>query len=119
MKKSTLVGIVFGVGIATTVAGIAGYSMREKTDDSIATAQQQDCYDVEVEHATEPRDEKKIAGPVVGALVGGAVGKDIGDSDLTTAAGAAVGAIAGNKAQEAFQDNRTTTTTERRCDPVR
>ena len=118
MKKSTLVGIVFGVGIATTIAGIAGYSMRDRSDDSIVTAQQ-NCYDVEIEHATEPRDEKKIAGTVVGALVGGAVGKDVGDRDLTTAAGAAVGAIAGNKAQEAVQDNRTTTTTERRCDPVR
>ena len=118
MKKSTLVGIVFGVGIATTIAGVAGYSMRDKAEDSVVTVQQ-DCYDVEVEHATEPRDEKQIAGTVVGALVGGAVGKDVGDSDLTTAAGAAVGAIAGNKAQEAFQDNRTTTTTERRCDPVR
>jgi len=118
MKQSTLVGIVFGVGIATTVAGVAGYSMRDKTDASIVIAQQH-CYDVEVDHATEPRDENKIAGTVAGALVGGAVGKDVGDSDLTTAAGAAVGAIAGNKAQEAFQDNRTTTMTERRCDPVR
>jgi uncharacterized protein YcfJ len=92
--------------------------MRDRSDDSIVAAQQ-DCYDVVVEHATEPRDEKRIAGTVVGALVGGAVGKDVGDRDLTTAAGAAVGTIAGNKAQEAFQDNRTTTTTERRCDPVR
>jgi uncharacterized protein YcfJ len=118
MNKSTLIGTVFGIGIATTVAGVAGYSMLNKDDDGIVNAQQ-NCYDVEIESASEPRDEKKIAGTVVGALVGGAVGKDIGDRDLTTAAGAAVGAIAGNKAQEAFQDNRTTTSTERRCDPVR
>ena len=117
MKKSTLVGTVFGIGIATTAAVVAGYSILDNADDSIVTAQQ-NCYDVEVEHAIEPRDEKQIAGTVVGALVGGAVGKDIGDRDLTTAAGAAVGAIAGNKAQEAFQDNRTTTATERRCDPL-
>ena len=118
MNKSTLIGTVFGIGIATTVAGVAGYSLLNNDDDGIVTAQQT-CYDVEVELANEPRDEKKIAGTAVGALVGGAVGKDIGDRDLTTVAGAAVGAIAGNKAQEAFQDNRTTTTTERRCDPVR
>jgi uncharacterized protein YcfJ len=118
MNKSTLIGTVFGIGIATTIAGVAGYSMLNNDDEGIGPAQQ-NCYDVEVEHANEPRDEKKIAGTVVGALVGGAVGKDVGDRDLTTAAGAAVGAIAGNKAQEAFQDNRTTTSIERRCDPVR
>jgi uncharacterized protein YcfJ len=118
MNKSTLIGTVFGIGIATTIAGVAGYSMLNNDDNGIAGAQQ-NCYDVEVEQVNEPRDEKKIAGTVVGALVGGAVGKDVGDRDLTTAAGAAVGAIAGNKAQEAFQDNRTTTSTETRCDPVR
>ena len=118
MKKSMLIGTVFGIAIATTVAGVAGYSMLDKTDNSVVDAQQ-NCYDVEVESAVEPREEKKIAGTVLGALVGGAVGNDVGDRDLTTAAGAAVGAIAGNKAQEAFQDKRTTTTTERRCDPIR
>jgi uncharacterized protein YcfJ len=118
MKKSMLVGTVFGIGIATTVAGVAGYNMFNKSDSSLVVAEQ-NCYDVEVENAADPRDEKRIAGTVVGALVGGAVGNDIGDRDLTTAAGAAVGAIAGNKAQEAFQDDRTTTATERRCDPVR
>lgn len=118
MNKSTLIGTVFGIGIATTVAGVAGYSMLNKDDDGIVNTEQ-NCYDVEVEQVNDPRDENKIAGTVAGALVGGAVGNDVGDSDLTTAAGAAVGAIAGNKAQEAFQDNRTTTTTERRCDPVR
>jgi uncharacterized protein YcfJ len=118
MNKSMLVGTVFGIAAATAVAGYAGYSMLDKSEDSPAAAAQ-NCYDVDVESAVAPRDEKKIAGTVIGALVGGAVAKDVGDRDLTTAAGAAVGAIVGNQAQEKFQDNRTTTTTERRCDPVR
>jgi uncharacterized protein YcfJ len=50
--------------------------------------------------------------------VGGAVGKDVGDSDVTTAAGAAVGAIAGNQAQKKVQEGRTVTTTAMHCAPV-
>lgn len=118
MNKSTLVGLALAVAIATTVAGVAGFSTRDKFDDSAETAQQ-NCYEVEVDHASEPGDEKRIAGTIAGALIGGAFGKDIGDRDLTMAAGAAVGVIAGNKAQEAYQENRTTKATERRCNPAR
>ncbi len=116
MNKSMLVGTVFGITAATAVAGFAGYSMWDKSDSDLAA--QQNCYDVQVESAVEPRDDRRIAGTVIGGLVGGAVGNDVGDSGVTTAAGAAVGAIAGNQAQKALQDDRTVTTTERRCDPV-
>jgi uncharacterized protein YcfJ len=118
MKRSMLVGTILGIAVATAAVGFAGYSVLDKGDSSL-TDVQQNCYDVAVESAVEPKDERRIAGTVIGAVVGGAVGKDVGDRDLTTAAGAAVGAIAGNKAQEAFQDKRTTTATERRCDPAR
>ena len=62
-------------------------------------------------------------GSLLGAAgIGGAIGKDVGDRDITTAAGAAAGALIGRKIQERIQENnadqRTTTTVERRCGPV-
>lgn len=80
----------------------------------------EECWDEEVEVAAAPRDDKRIAGTAVGALVGGAVAKDLGDRDLTTAVGAAAGAVIGRKIQGRIQENRATTTTvvERRCAPV-
>lgn len=120
MNKSNLIGIVIGVGVATTIGAVAGYAVLGDGPDAEgtqATAQtvRQDCYEVEVPVAAEPKDEKRIAGTVVGAVVGGAVGNDIGDSDLTQAAGAAAGAYAGNQAQKKFQESQTETTTEVRC----
>jgi uncharacterized protein YcfJ len=77
----------------------------------------QNCYEVQVERALEPGDEKKIAGTAIGAVVGGAIGKELGDdNDLATAAGAAAGAYGGRVAQDRYQENRTETVTEVRCD---
>jgi uncharacterized protein YcfJ len=118
MNKSMLIGTVFGVGVATAAAGLAGYTMLGKGRGDSAVAPQH-CYEVAVENPVEPKDQKRIAGTVVGALVGGAVGKDVGSSGITTAAGAAVGAIAGNAAQKKLQENRTVTTNETRCDPAK
>ena len=118
MNKSMLVGTVFGITVATAGAAIAGYKMLGKNAGGSSVAQQ-NCYSVDVENAIEPKDEHRIAGSVVGGLIGGAVGKDVGDRNVTTAAGAAVGAIVGNQAQKKLQENRTTTTTETRCDPAR
>jgi uncharacterized protein YcfJ len=117
MNKSTMIGLIAGVGIAATAAGIAGYAVMDERDEqgSLATANATRCEEVQVETSVEPRDDKRIAGTVIGALVGGAVGNDVGNSDVTTAAGAAAGAYAGRKAQESFQDNRTETETEIRC----
>lgn len=118
MNKSMLIGTVIGGILATAAAGFAGYSMLSKNSADAAVARQH-CYEVAVETQREAKDDKRIAGTVIGALVGGAVGKDVGDKGVTTAAGAAVGAIAGNAAQKKLQENRTVTTTETRCDPIK
>ena len=87
-----------------------------------AAAPAEECWDEEVVVTTDPTDKNRIAGTALGAVVGGAIGKDVGDRDITTAAGAAAGALIGRKIQERIQDNRaeqrTTTTVERRCAPV-
>jgi uncharacterized protein YcfJ len=87
-----------------------------------AAAAAEECWDEEVVVTTDPTDKNRIAGTALGAVVGGAIGKDVGDRDITTAAGAAAGALIGRKIQERIQDNRaeqrTTTTVERRCAPV-
>jgi uncharacterized protein YcfJ len=118
MTKSMLVGTVLGVTIGVAAAGFAGYSMLDKGRADAVVARQS-CYEVAVENPVEPKDDKRIAGTVVGALVGGAVGNDVGDKGITTVAGAAVGAIVGNQAQKKLQENRTVTTTETRCDPIK
>jgi uncharacterized protein YcfJ len=84
---------------------------------SVTRAPDPNCYEVQVSQPVEPRDDKKIAGTAIGAAVGGAIGKEVGDDDdLTTAAGAAAGAFAGHVAQDRYQDQRTETVTELRCD---
>jgi uncharacterized protein YcfJ len=72
MNKSALVGTVFGITVATAAAGVAGYSMLDKSDGGSVSAQQ-NCYEVQVEQSVEARDEKRIAGTVIGALIGGAL----------------------------------------------
>jgi uncharacterized protein YcfJ len=69
MNKSALVGTVFGITVATAAAGVAGYSMLDKSDGG-SVAAQQNCYEVQVEQSVEARDEKRIAGTVIGALIG-------------------------------------------------
>lgn len=118
MNKSMLIGTVFGITVATAAAGVAGYQALSKNEGAFAVARQ-DCHDVQVESAVEPKDGRRIAGSVVGGLIGGAVGKDVGDRNVTTAAGAAVGAVVGNQVQKKLQENRTTTTTETQCEPAR
>src|SRR5688500_17551550 len=121
MNKSMLMGVVAGVGIATA-GGVAGYqflgksgaegAVEEPTSAAEAAASApaarpaataapaQECWDEEVAVTADPKDEHRIAGTAVGAVVGGAIGKDIGDRDITTAAGAAAGALIGRKIQE-------------------
>lgn len=148
MNKSMLMGLVAGIGVATA-GGVLGYQFLGKpapegaeaaaATGSTATAapaaptpapaprpaaapvQTEECWDEEVQVTAAPKDEHRIAGTAIGAVVGGAIGKDVGDRDLTTAAGAAAGAFIGRKIQGEIQENRadqrTTTTIERRCGP--
>jgi len=126
MNKSMLIGTVAGIGVATA-GGVAAYAFRggQVADQSIVSQAldvNQECWDEQVTTVADPKDPHRIAGTAAGAVVGGAVGKDVGDRDITTVVGAAVGAVIGRKIQEEIQDNRaeqrTVTTTERRCAPV-
>lgn len=126
VNKSMLIGTVAGIGVATA-GGVAAYSFlgRQAADQSsVARAPdvKQECWDEQVVTVADPKDPHRIAGTAAGAVVGGAVGKDVGDRDITTVVGAAVGAVIGRKIQEEVQENhaeqRTVTTTERRCGPV-
>jgi uncharacterized protein YcfJ len=141
MNKSMLMGLVAGIGVATA-GGVLGYQylgkpapeMADEAAPAAAPAASapaprataparavEECWDEEVQVTAAPKDEHRIAGTAIGAVVGGAIGKDVGDRDLTTAAGAAAGAFIGRKIQEEVQENRadrrTTTTIERRCGP--
>lgn len=145
MSKSMLMGLVAGIGVATA-GGVLGYQFLGKPAPEVAEeaapatgsvaapaaaapaaraaapAQAvEECWDEEVQVTAAPKDDNRIAGTAIGAVVGGAIGKDVGDRDLTTAAGAAAGAFIGRKIQGEIQENRadrrTTTTIERRCGP--
>jgi uncharacterized protein YcfJ len=86
---------------------------------SPAPAVVEECWDEEVVVQADPRDDKAIAGTAAGAVIGGALADKLGDdNDLVTAAGAAAGAYLGRRAQREYQENRTTTVTERRCAPT-
>lgn len=142
MNKSMLMGLVAGIGVATA-GGVLGYQFlgQQGADTALETeeaaaqaaatgapapatraAAAEECWDEEVQVTAAPKDEHRIAGTAIGAVVGGAIGKDVGDRDLTTAAGAAAGAFIGRKIQGEVQENRadqrTTTTIERRCGPA-
>lgn len=81
----------------------------------------EECQDVRVVHRHKPKDDNQIAGTVIGAVAGGVIGHQVGGGrgrDLATVAGAVGGGIAGKKIQENQQNQRTYTTTERRCRKV-
>jgi uncharacterized protein YcfJ len=147
MNKSMLVGVVGGIAVATA-GGVLGYQFLDQQaaeeEVVVATAEPaavaprpqpaarpaapkpaspaEECWDEEVTVQTDPKDQHRIAGTALGAVVGGAIGKDVGDRDITTAAGAAAGALIGRRIQERIQDKRedqrTVTTVEHRCAPA-
>jgi uncharacterized protein YcfJ len=127
MNKSGLIGVVVGLGLATA-GGVAAYTFLGSNAGvgidaaSAAGPVTEECWDEEVVVQADPVDPRRIAGTVGGAVVGGAIGRDLGDRDITTAAGAAAGALIGRRIEEEIQDNRAEqregTTVERRCAPV-
>jgi len=125
LSKLAWVGVVAGIGVAVA-GGTAAYAYlgddRADVPGATRSGAREECWDEQVAHVADPKDPHRIAGTAAGAVVGGAVGKDLGDRDLTTAVGAAAGALIGREIQEKIQDNRadqrTVTTTERRCAPT-
>jgi uncharacterized protein YcfJ len=107
---------------ATARPAAAPRAIQPAAAPTVAAAPAEECWDEEVTVAADPTDQHQIAGTALGAVVGGAIGKDVGDRDITTAAGAAAGAFIGRKIQQRIQENRaetrTVTTVERRCAPV-
>ena len=110
--------------VAETGSVAAPARAAEAAPNVVATARPEpvfveECWDEEVEVQADVRDDKAIAGTAAGALIGGALADRLGDDDdLVTAAGAAAGAFLGRRAQREYQENRTTTTTVRRCAQV-
>jgi uncharacterized protein YcfJ len=126
MNRSILIGVVAGIGIGVA-GGVAAYTFMGKDAEvtgqpSAVAAVHEECWDEEVTVQGDPVDRHRIAGTAGGAIVGGAVGRDIGDRDITTAAGAAVGAVIGRRVQQEIQENRaegrSTTTIQQRCAPA-
>ncbi|HZF30653.1 MAG TPA: glycine zipper domain-containing protein [Gammaproteobacteria bacterium] len=121
MNKPMLTGVVLGVAVATAGGVLAGYKLLNEDKQPPATAAAvytERCTEETVTTSPDPKDQHRIAGTVIGGLIGGAVGKDVGHRDITTAAGAAGGAIAGNQIQKKIQERNATTTTETHCVPV-
>lgn len=148
MNKSTVVGVVIGVVIATGGAVIANYSMRDEQSgegglsqmlnlgpaepthaevisvtpvtENVSTPREV-CEEVAVTEQAPVKDENQILGTVAGAVIGGVLGNQVGGGSgkkVATVAGAAAGGYAGNKVQENIQSKKTTTRYETRCETV-
>ena len=131
MNKSTVIGIVIGAAVVTTVGAVAGYRVVEasrgaevvsvKAVSRTVSTPRQDCHDEQVTRTQPAKDKDRLVGTGVGAVVGGLLGNQIGGGSgkvLATVAGAAAGGYAGNKIEEKVQQGNTYTTTEQRCTTV-
>jgi uncharacterized protein YcfJ len=81
----------------------------------------QECYQEVITHTAPAEDPHQVAGMLGGALLGGVLGHQVGDGrgkDLATVVGVAAGAYGGKKAQQRYQQSKTWTTKELRCETV-
>lgn len=131
MNKSLAVGLIIGVGAASTVGAVAGYRMitaphgaeviSAKAMAKTIRTPRQECHDEQVTHTKEAKDKNRLVGTGVGAVVGGLLGSRIGGGNtriFTGLAGAAAGGYAGNQIEQKVQKGNTETTTEKRCSTV-
>lgn len=90
--------------------------IEERTD-----VPRQECYQEVITHTAPVEDQQQVAGMIGGALLGGVLGHQLGDGrgkDLATVVGVAAGAYGGKKAQQRYQQSKTWTTNELRCETV-
>jgi uncharacterized protein YcfJ len=131
MNNSMSTFMIFGVGIAVALAGVAGYRSMSGPDyarvvsaipvtETVETPREE-CRDEVVTRQKPVKDKHQITGTVIGAVAGGVLGNALGGGGKNTGAkiaGAAVGGYAGNKTHEKIQTNNTYQTTERVCNTV-
>lgn len=128
MEKSAVVGAVLGGIAVLSVGAIGGYKIAKGPSyadvhqvtpvHQMVKKQEEVCTAVPVAHKAPVQDENRIAGTVIGGVIGGLLGNQVGrgaGNKLTTVAGAAGGAYAGNKIQQNMQDKDSYTTTEQKC----
>lgn len=134
MNKSILVGIGFGIAIASGITAMASDGMRlfstqpkyaevisvTPVKETIKTPRQA-CQDVTVTHKKPVKDQHQIAGSILGAVAGGVLGHQFGGGhgkQLATIASAAAGGYTGHEVQGHLQNTDTYTTSEKRCKTV-
>jgi uncharacterized protein YcfJ len=131
MNSKYVLGGIFAVAAATTIAGVAGFTVLrsgeyaevisvEPAMTTLSTPQVI-CRDELVTVKKPVKDEHQVTGTIAGAVIGGVLGHQIGGGkgkDIATVGGAVAGGYAGNKLQEKIQDGNTEQQLQEVCDTV-
>jgi len=131
MNRSNVVGAVVGAITVLSIGAIGGYQVAKGPSYAKVTLitpvhqsvrdPEKVCETVPVTHRAPVKDENRIAGSVIGGVAGGLLGNQFGrgtGNTLSTIAGAAGGAYAGNKVQQNLQERDTYTSSEKKCHVV-
>ncbi len=131
MDRSTAIGAALGGAAVLSIGAIGSYEITKGPSyaevqmvtpiHQLVKTPEQICNTIPVVHQAPIRDQNRIAGTVIGGLVGGLLGNQFGrgrGNTVTTIAGVAGGAFAGNKVQQGLQDRDTYTSTEQKCHVV-